>query len=207
MSHSGDETRILQMRAIAELQAIADDLDVDVWLRGGWAVDFTVGRITRSHEDIDWFAPANSAPALVAALTERGFTLSGFAPPAQQADLVRGAVEHGIAWVHIDERGEATVAGGRWRGEPWPEGMLDGPTRVLDGASVRVISPKAQITIKEMTPVWQPHLARRAKDADDIDLLRSHLAGLRSERRLGLPSGSRPIRVERPTGLNTPGCA
>ncbi|MFF2458960.1 nucleotidyltransferase domain-containing protein [Peribacillus simplex] len=28
-------------------------LNIDLWLRGGWVMDFLLGKITRSHSDID----------------------------------------------------------------------------------------------------------------------------------------------------------
>ncbi|WP_192498728.1 hypothetical protein [Ornithinimicrobium pratense] len=40
----------------------------------------------------------------------------------------------------------------------------------------RVISPQAQIEIKQMTPTWNPKLARRQTDLDDITAIRSRLA-------------------------------
>jgi Aminoglycoside-2''-adenylyltransferase len=46
---------------------------VELWLRGGWAMDFFLGRGTRDHHDIDWFAWATDAPVITAQLLERGF--------------------------------------------------------------------------------------------------------------------------------------
>nr|BFE68098.1 hypothetical protein GCM10020092_013990 [Actinoplanes digitatis] len=39
--------------------------------------------------------------------------------------------------------------------------------------SCPIVSPRAQIEIKEMMPVWVPGLARREKDRRDIALLRA----------------------------------
>jgi Aminoglycoside-2''-adenylyltransferase len=36
--------------------AMAERLGVQVWLRGGWAMDFFLGQVTRDHVDIDWEA-------------------------------------------------------------------------------------------------------------------------------------------------------
>jgi hypothetical protein len=62
-----------------------------------------------------------------------------------------------------------------WAGAPWPEGMLDAPGRIGD-LECPVISPRAQIEIKKMMPVWVPGMARRSKDAADIARLRAALA-------------------------------
>lgn len=42
----------------AERLTLAHKLGAPVWLRGGWAIDFFLGRLTRDHADIDWFALA-----------------------------------------------------------------------------------------------------------------------------------------------------
>lgn len=39
-----------------------------------------------------------------------------------------------------------------------------------------MISPEAQIEIKEMMPVWVPERPRRPKDRDDLALLRTEIA-------------------------------
>lgn len=46
---------------------------VELWLRGGWAMDFFLGPGTRDHHDIDWFARATDAPVITAQLLEHGF--------------------------------------------------------------------------------------------------------------------------------------
>jgi hypothetical protein len=162
---------IRQLAAVAELVRLADQLRIPVWLRGGWAVDFALGRLTRDHVDIDWFAPADRAEGLITGLTRVGFTMTGAAPPEQQVDLARDDVEHGIAWLRFNDEGNPLVAGGPWAGEPWPSGMLDGPVCTLGQVTARVISVEAQITIKKLTPTWQPHLSHRAKDLEDVRLL------------------------------------
>src|SRR3954462_5601564 len=42
-----------QLRAISHLHELFQRHDVQYWLFGGWAVDFHVGEITRTHGDID----------------------------------------------------------------------------------------------------------------------------------------------------------
>lgn len=170
--HAARERR--QLTAIQEFVDIAADLDIRVWLRGGWALDFTVGRVTREHEDIDWFALAEGRRPLTEALLDRGFRHAGTAPEDQQTDLALGDVEHGIAWIRIED-GAAVVAGGPWAGAPWVAGMLDGPDRELHGTRAPVITAQAQAEIKALTPQWQPHLPRRDKDRLDLDLLRRFL--------------------------------
>jgi GNAT superfamily N-acetyltransferase len=67
------------------------------------------------------------------------------------------------------------VAGGPYAGEAWPTAMLNPTVGHLDAIRALVISPEAQIEIKEMMPVWVPGRPRRGKDEIDICLLRSEL--------------------------------
>lgn len=62
-----------QLRLISETLAIAESLDVEVWLRGGWAMDFFLGGVTRDHEDIDWFTWVGDGSGLLAELERRGW--------------------------------------------------------------------------------------------------------------------------------------
>src|SRR5699024_9045318 len=147
-----------------------------VWLRGGWAVDFYLGEVTRAHADIDWFVMSDDAPRLVARLVADGCRDVTTAPREQQIDLVRGSIEHGIALARHGTAGQPLVGGGPWSGEPWPSRMLlDGPRCRIGDVTAYVISPEAQIEIKELTPMWNPRLSRRGKDVEDIRLLRAKL--------------------------------
>jgi hypothetical protein len=166
-----------QLDLIGEIVAMAADLGVQVWLRGGWAMDFFLGGVTRDHIDIDWFAWAADAPAVQADLLRRGYQPVGEAPAEQQLDVIREGQELGIAWLARDEAGQVVVAGGPWAGQPWPAGMLDAPPGHIGQLCCPVISPAAQIEIKQMMPVWVPGRPRRAKDAQDVARLRAALHG------------------------------
>lgn len=169
-----------QLSAIDELVTVARELGVSVWLRGGWAVDFFLGRVTRDHADVDWFALTGEGQQLADRLIGSGYEDVTSTPPGQQIDLVRGTVDHGIALVRLGSRNEPLVAGGPWAAEPWPDGMLDGPECRIGNVRTRIIAPLVQIEIKQMTPTWHPKLQRRQKDLDDIAAIRSRLDGSRA---------------------------
>jgi hypothetical protein len=164
-----------QVRLIGDVLAIAAGLGVPVWLRGGWAMDFFLGHITRDHVDIDWFAWLADAPALMAALARGGYRTTGDAPPEQQLDVTRDGEELSFAWLATDEAGRVVVGGGPWAGQPWPAGMLDAERGRIGALVCPIISPDAQIEIKQMIPVWVPGRPRRAKDAADVARLRAAL--------------------------------
>lgn len=150
--------------------ATAAGLGISLWLRGGWAMDFFLGKVTRSHRDIDWFILAEDVELLRAAMLADGYVDVTTAPTQQQLDLQRGEIEHGFALLRLEDRGPV-VAGGPWGGEPWPAGMLGDDIGRIGGVRAPFISPEAQIEIKMMMPVWNPALARRQKDVDDVAAL------------------------------------
>jgi hypothetical protein len=77
-------------------------------------------------------------------------------------------VECSFALLSKDQFGRVVVAGGPWAGKMWPEGMLEAPVGRIGALRCRIISPCAQIKIKQMTPVWVPGRSRRGKDTEDI---------------------------------------
>ncbi|MEU9038664.1 hypothetical protein AB0D45_27705 [Streptomyces sp. NPDC048352] len=163
-------------RQLAMIEEVCG-LGLEVWLRGGWAMDFWLGGITREHEDVDWFAWARDAQDLRERLVARGYEVRR--ADDQQVDLVRDGEELSFALVARGDGGRVVAAGGPWAGTAWPEGMLDGvePGR-LGGLECRVVSPEAQIEIKRMMPVWVPERPRRPKDAVDAARLEAALERL-----------------------------
>ncbi|WP_243706314.1 hypothetical protein [Micromonospora sp. KC721] len=115
----------------------------------------------------------------MAALRRRGFQAVDGPPVQQQLDVVRDGEESSFAWLARDAAGRLVVGGGPWAGEPYPAGMLDWPAGRIGRVCCPIISPAAQIEIKQMMPVWVPGRPRRAKDAADVARLR---AGLRNRR-------------------------
>ncbi|MGC4803591.1 nucleotidyltransferase domain-containing protein [Micromonospora sp. DT233] len=168
-----DEGVEAQLRGIGEVMGVARCGGVAVWLRGGWAMDFHLGEVTRPHLDVDWYCWRSDADWLADALLGRGWRVDHRVPVDNQLDLLRADVEMSFAYLERDATGRVVVGGGPWRGTPLPEGMLDGPPGRLGGLTVPVISVAAQIEFKEMYPVWMPHRPRRAKDAADVARLRA----------------------------------
>lgn len=166
-----------------QLEAIAavSSLGMRLWLRGGWAMDFFLGRVTRAHRDVDWFAWSSDAELLAAALTHRGYELLPEPAHDRRLDFVRHGVDLSFALIDRDAAGDVVVAGGPWAGKRWPAGMLDWPAGRIGDLRCPIISPSAQIEIKKMMPVWVPGAPRRAKDAADIALLEAATAPLTRE--------------------------
>jgi hypothetical protein len=169
------ERALGQLRVIDEIVGIARELGVEVWLRGGWAMDFFLGEVSRDHVDIDWFVWADAAADLAVTLPDHGYRSQPGPPADVQLDFVKDGVELSFALLARNETGDVVVAGGPWAGEPWPADMLAGDVGRIGGLRCAIISPRAQIEIKRMMPVWVPGRPRRAKDAEDIARLQAAL--------------------------------
>jgi hypothetical protein len=168
-----------QLQVISDVLAIASENAFVVWLRGGWAMDFFVGQVTRDHKDIDWFAWAQDAPLIRAALLGRGYrTLPywGWGSPDLGLEVMKNGQDLSFHWVARDSAGQVVVPAGPYAGERWPEGMLDWGSGQIGSVRCPIISPLAQVEIKEMMPVWAPEFPRRPKDAEDIARLRAALS-------------------------------
>ena len=136
--------------------------------------DFYLGEITRPHNDVDWFVWATDLPVIASALITDGWQDVAEHPADQQRDLVRGGVELGFAPLARSDNSAVVVGGGPWAGEPWPARMLeDAVTGHFAGLACAVISPAAQVEIKQMMPIWVPGRPRRGKDIADIRRLRA----------------------------------
>jgi hypothetical protein len=90
---------------------LCETRDIPIWVRGGWAVDFALGQITREHEDIDLFAWAKDAERLVEAFEQAGFCPMAGPPPEAQRDFTKDEESIQVALVGLNEEGEAIVAG------------------------------------------------------------------------------------------------
>ncbi|TDC28959.1 aminoglycoside adenylyltransferase [Micromonospora sp. 15K316] len=164
-----------QLASVDEVVEVAAAVGVEVWLRGGWAMDFHLGRVTRPHVDVDWYCWRADVERLASSLIGRGWRPDLRMPVGVQLDLFRGDVEVSFAYLARDAAGRVKVGAGPWAGTPLPAGMLDGPPGRIGPHTAPVISVAAQIEFKEMFPVWMPEHPRRPKDADDVARLRASL--------------------------------
>lgn len=164
-----------QLALIAEIVALCDAASIPCWLRGGWAVDFFLGRVTREHEDIDLFAWATDAPALTHALEQTGFIEQGGPPPEAQRDFTKDGEAVQVALLARNQRDQVIVAGGPATGTAWPDDMLTSTTGRIGGIVCPIVNPRVQIEIKELFPTWRPDLPPRPKHQADVARLREAL--------------------------------
>jgi len=86
------------LRLIADTVTISHRLGVQIWLRGGWAMDLFLDHVTRDHGDIDRDAWIDDAPAIAPDLRADGYLVITGRPPDQQLDLVKDGLEASLAW-------------------------------------------------------------------------------------------------------------
>jgi catechol 2,3-dioxygenase-like lactoylglutathione lyase family enzyme len=160
-----------QFTMIEDTVAISERLGVPVWLRGGWAMDFFVGWLTRDHVNIDWFAWIADAPAIMTALHAGGYRQLAERPAGQRLEVAKDDLEMSFEWLSPGAEGQLADA----NGGIWPASMLDWPPGQIGPVQCPIISPHVQIECKEQWTTWLPDSPRRDKDATDVALLRQAL--------------------------------
>jgi hypothetical protein len=133
-----------QWNILVEIASLFASASIDFWLRGGWALDFLLGRITRPHEDIDLVIWRRDAEAAGGLLCEHGFTRSRELPA--QIDFVKLDQEVSIVCVAQNEAGRIYPPG--IDGWIWLEGVLDHPPQRLADLECRVLSPQQLLATK-----------------------------------------------------------
>ncbi|MBE1442397.1 nucleotidyltransferase domain-containing protein [Paenibacillus sp. OAS669] len=156
-----------QLNILTEIQALCTKLNVRCWLRGGWAVDFLLGKITRPHEDIDLVVWARHRQRVERALKDAGYQCNPIS--SSQTDFRREEVDVQLCYLARGDDGRI-VANGKphwvWRADALPLKRF-----LLYGISSYVLSPNQLLEEKEVYK--QIGRLPRAKDAESIRLLQS----------------------------------
>jgi hypothetical protein len=164
-----------QLQVISEIANVADRNGVPLSLRGGWAVDFAIGRITRHHDDIDFNAWTEDADRLEEALLNAGYELEGTPPEPR---TLRNFLKYGegIQIAFVEKVNDTTICPTDYPEYPLPIDLMQGSFRTLGGATCRTPPLKALLVTKEAKLFWDEGEVYRQKDLIDLDLLREHLA-------------------------------
>lgn len=97
----------LQLEVLGEICAITDELDIEFWLRGGWAIDFLLGKITRFHEDIDIMTWIQNRDRLEEVLSKAGYKQLPVKEPfcGRQSDFSKNEVDVQIGYLTLIRMG------------------------------------------------------------------------------------------------------
>jgi Aminoglycoside-2''-adenylyltransferase len=153
-----------QLAALAELDQVLSAHGFEYWLFGGWAVDFHVGRVTRTHGDIDLAIWRDNLEDVVALLRDGGWihrpdvdedgytAYERLGIRLEIANLVRD--EHGVVYTPLQD-GRAD----------WPADSFRDEIAHLAGVRARVLSCAALLAEKS---VIRADEVAAAKDRADV---------------------------------------
>ncbi|KOO49073.1 hypothetical protein AMD00_11805 [Viridibacillus arvi] len=155
-----------QLRIIHEINGISLALNNDLWLRGGWAIDFLLGRIIRPHSDIDFVTWIQYREQLEKALEHAGFLII---PISEfQTDLIKNDVDVSIVFVKRSEEGDIIANGfPEWI---WRSDALSTKFYNLQGVSVCVLSPHQLLEEKKVHELGTGRKLRQ-KDIESMKII------------------------------------
>ena len=156
-----------QLEVLREIDDILSRERARYWLRGGWAIDFLLGRVTRPHADLDLVTWQRHRRRIERALIDAGFQVDR--ELAVQTDLVKD--EQDVTFVYLERSGDCSIVA---HGVPewiWQPEALPERRYCLHGVRARVVSPEHMLEDQE---TWEQATGRppRSKDAQTKKLLR-----------------------------------
>lgn len=156
----------------AALAGAADALDsagLEHWFFGGWAVDLWVGRVTRTHDDIDVLVQRADEAEVDAALTAAGWVHTPGDDDLVGTEYAGDGYALQLTFVETDDQGRVVVP---VPGQPivLSTGPLDHVRRPLGHLRVRVLTLEKML---EGKGVPRPDDAGGEKDRADLAALRA----------------------------------
>jgi lincosamide nucleotidyltransferase A/C/D/E len=127
---------------VTSLYAELENLNINIWVDGGWSVDALLGKQTRLHKDLDIAIQQKDVSSLRQLLVEKGYRETKL-QEARAWNFVLGDDSGREIDVHVivlDERGDG-IYGPPENGEMYPAASLTGDGSI-NGRSVRCISPE-----------------------------------------------------------------
>ncbi|MCL6443530.1 MAG: hypothetical protein K6T83_08755 [Alicyclobacillus sp.] len=157
-----------QLKVLGHILQTLSVHNINVWLRGGWAIDFLLGQITRPHEDIDLVTRVQHREKIEQTLVQEEFSI---VPVSEfQTNFYKDAIE--ISFVFLSSTGDGHIyANGIpewvWRSDALPRQLF-----TLHGVSSFVLS---RHQLLENLLVYEQGTGRklRPKDFQSINTLRN----------------------------------
>jgi hypothetical protein len=100
-----DRTRA-QLHLIHRVLNVLSSANVSAWLFGGWGLDARIGRITRSHGDVEFWVPRTDDVRSKLALVDAGAKALATQPPEESCEFVWYDVDFSTAY--FDRRADGT---------------------------------------------------------------------------------------------------
>ncbi|WP_172256421.1 nucleotidyltransferase domain-containing protein [Saccharibacillus deserti] len=155
-----------QLDILREIGDLFEEIGEPFWLRGGWAIDFRIGRVLREHDDLDLVARLSAEQTIVGRLEAAGF--ESLFINEKQTDYRKNGVDVQILYLTHNEGGPLTPHGiPEW---VWMPDCLDPRAHELNGVRARVLTPQQLLAEKlDYERIGRP---KREKDTVSKKLLR-----------------------------------
>ena len=161
-----NEDTLVQFDILTQIEDLLRLAGIDFWLRGGWAIDFLFGHITRSHSDIDLVAWKHDATQLRSLFQYSDFLFAR--DTGVQFDFSKSDQEISVIFIAHNGDDLYVVNVPEWI---WLPDALSLPPQQIDGLACNVILPEQLLANKEG---YQRGTGRppRSKDLQSIEILR-----------------------------------
>ena len=164
------------MRVIHRVLDVLSAADVPAWLFGGWGLDARIGRITRSHGDVEFWVERCLSDRSKAALVAAGSTALSTQPPEESCEFVLDGVEFSTAYFDRRDDGRFFQPLGRFSDWLFPPDSFGEVPGLLEGIPVPAMSVAGMLAMKEQFPTLRNGGPWREKDIGDIAVLRALLS-------------------------------
>jgi len=186
-----------QLELLRLLFTECEEQGLRIWLFGGWGIDTLLGRITRSHTDIDVLTKSSSRRALRMILEQLGGALcdNGTGWWYNWHDI---GVDIGFLLTHRNGTVVSDINKDDPCVYPWPPGSFPEECNGrLPSLTCRAITWEAQYIAKDGYCKAIPDTSLREKDLVDLEIIRRHIS---PERRIELETWFPGIPREAETG-------
>jgi len=164
-----------QLKILDEISKIFETKKIEFWLRGGWAIDFILGKVTRLHDDIDLITWIQYREQIEDELLTAGYVKIPVKEEFRnrQSDFCKGNVEITFGYIYRSDAGNLMLNGlPEWI---WRADSLLQNTYKLNDLSARVLNPTQLLEEKEVYE--QIGRKTREKDVESKKLLRQIIDG------------------------------
>ncbi|OPA78699.1 hypothetical protein BVG16_12650 [Paenibacillus selenitireducens] len=162
-----DEQTKSQLNVISEMNEIFKSIGGRYWLRGGWAIDFLLGRVTRPHEDLDLVTWVHNREGLAQMLMDAGF--ERIPVSERQTDFRKSNVD--IQFLYLTTNGDESIIPNGLPEWVWRSDALLPQVFTLNGITANVLNPRQLLEEKEVYEKIGRKL--RQKDLESKRILQS----------------------------------
>ncbi|MDP4170484.1 MAG: hypothetical protein Q8906_07720 [Bacillota bacterium] len=155
-----------QLKTLREINEICLSHKFDLWLRGGWAIDFLLGKITRLHSDIDLVTLIQYRERIEQTMIDADFKKI---PVGEfQTDFLKNDIDVSFVFVRLSDDGNIIANG--FPDWVWRKDALSMQNYHLQGISMNVLNPRQLLEEKK---VYEQGTGRklRPKDIDSMKII------------------------------------